>query len=212
MDQFIYPEIVVVSPARCGSTWAMDFFEKHEYKNYKEFFRDKCNLDKELLYNTVKTLQQPYCWKIFTDEIEYFDIDVNKLSTNTRWFVYRSNIVEHFISFQVAMHTKQFNRNVNHAVKITDEKIVLVETDYEDYKFMFDSMCSVYKKYDWDGVFEYETLFQELPDLVELIDLSDLVKVSSLEHKLQMFTNTKDTIARKLAESLQIDNVYDYKL
>lgn len=204
--EFFPKNVVVVSPARCGSSWLMDYLSNIGYNNQQEFFRENCNLSKKYMYAQYQKLQSPFCLKLFTDEITDYSVDLNKFTNSSLWLLYRSNIIEHFVSTVVAKYTKQWNRTAGQHV--VNASITLTNADYGRYAYMHRRFVNIAKYGGWNNVITYEDLFSYIPDYFGQPNNSAVVKVSTIDDKLNMFTAPIDY--DRLKTITNCDDLYNF--
>ena len=177
---------VIVSPARCGSTWLICGLEyKYKLNNFNECFsieESQIRIDGETSnlknYNQAEKIliiktHTPYIVKVFTDSI----IDLNLLSDKDTLFIwlYRKNLAEHVLSFYFAMKTKIFNIEKDQVYQTPDkfdpiekDKNFGIQFEYDFKNFytnIFNTQKEIYEKYHhmFDVEIAYEDLFKNNP-------------------------------------------------
>jgi len=118
--------IVIITPARCGSSWLTTAFEQHlGYNNFNAVLSSSVAeqeiriAGKKILVSGKSTEEkiqlleqhQPFVVKVFTDEM----IDLELLPDNTEYiWLYRKNLAEHCLSFWRAKETGVYNLDRKH--------------------------------------------------------------------------------------------------
>lgn len=151
--------IVIVTPARSGSSWLVSSFGRENY-NEQPLSLSETNNDKKLsLQQRIDILNsnKPFVTKVFTDEM----IDLELLKDNDVEFIwlYRRNLVEHFLSNVLAWRTQVFNLH-QHEWYWPPTTLNITDDDLNIYENIVKCQKKAYKKYkDW---FTYEIAYEDL--------------------------------------------------
>lgn len=157
--------IVVVTPARSGSSWLMNCLEKVAgYPKYLPLFEGTIHPDWEQSIEEKVRLTldfQPYILKLLTDDM----VPLEHFKENTEFvWLDRKNIPEHFLSYVLALTTRTFNIHQGETYTPPSD----LEITQEHIDFMSNVLqCKelVYAKYhDWFKYrLTYETMFDDNP-------------------------------------------------
>jgi len=200
--------IFIISPARCGSSWVAGALENAGYHNLFEFF----NYDGDSLsYKLNRDGTSPYVAKVFTDELAKYPDQLNFNYYGQTWLMYRRNLVEHFLSFAVAMRTKQYNLSSNDTTEFVE--ITLNEVDYSYYNMILTQFVNYIADKSFDQIIAYEDMHQDVPALIgDKFKAPDIVKVSTQSQKMSMLTNNIDiNRLEQIARDLNIASLDNFK-
>ena len=153
--------IIIVTPARCGSSWLVSSFGRENYNEHALSLSETTNdADAGLLLQQridILKLQKPFITKVFTDEM----IDLALLKDDDVEFIwlYRRNRVEHFLSNVLSCRTNVF---IIHAHESYDppNTLDITDNDVDVYENIVQCEKETYNKYkDW---FTYEIAYEDL--------------------------------------------------
>lgn len=153
--------IVIVTPARSGSSWLVNAFENiYNYNAMPLFLSEGDDYNHELnLVSRIEILRskKPFVTKVFTDQM----IDLTMLQDNKTEFVwlYRKNIIEHFLSNVIAWKTKVYNIH-KHETYIPIEDLVITQEEINTYINIVECQNRAYTQYKY--IFDYEVSYEEL--------------------------------------------------
>ena len=163
---------IIITPARCGSSWLSSGLEKMYKLNYLDYTNNTVRLktstdNLDALDNEEKIVyfkkQLPFLIKLYVDDMPKSCITYGCTDTQFIW-IYRKNLAEHFLSFYFAQKSGVWARIASeqmqaHAFNYNTQDIEFAPTEKDKnfYINIFNKQKEVYA--------QYKTLFQTHPNV-----------------------------------------------
>ena len=189
--------IVVVTPARCGSSWLVtNIAQKLGHNSFPLALSESDIEHKHLTYEQriqILLTKQPYVTKVFCDGP---DIDLHRLQENTEFvWLARKNKLEHFLSMTFAIDTGVFNIHEGETYQ-QPETLKFKDHHIDAYERVLEGQKKFYQKYK--DLFKYELTYEEMFENNPWGFVDDGTKTIKLNHYSDKFIEH----ARHIAEQL----------
>lgn len=193
----VMKNIVVVTPARCGSSWLVsNIAHKLGHNSFPLALSEADSKNKHLtLEQRIEKLltKQPYVTKVFCNGP---DIDLHRLKENTEFvWLQRNNKLEHFLSLTFAMDTKVFNIHEGETYK-QPETLKFKYYHIEAYDRILEGQKRFYYKYK--DLFDYELSYEDLFESNPWGFVDDGTKTIKLNHYSDKLIEQARHIAKQL--------------
>ena len=173
---------VIVTSARSGSCWLMSAFEQIQNKTaYSISPGEALPEDKALSEaDRIQRLQSatPWVTKVITDEMIDLEL-IGKRNTEFVW-LYRKDVVEHFLSQTLAVQTGVYNRGPGESYTPPSELVITPQaTDF--FVDIIQKKELAYQKYQswFDYEIAYEELFEHNPWQFRSKDMTATAKLNN---------------------------------
>ena len=192
---------IIISPARCGTSWVQDTIQRTlNYTGLPDLILENIDFPELILDAT-----SPWIAKLFTDEYYKFSVPMEwwcKFATPI--FMYRSNILDHFLSFIFATKTSIYNstsEQIYPSIKITDK-------DFVFYKNIWDNFIKI-KPYGI--ILKYETMQNDICQILpNEYDASNFIKLIEYDKKLNLLTSSIKDIKSNLKSITGLKNLENF--
>lgn len=188
--------IVLVNPARCGSSWLTTAFEQTlNYNNFNaatandikenwvRFNGKSVNVYKWSLEEKIELINNstPYIVKVFTDNM----VDLTLFKNADYVWLYRKDIVEHYLSFYYAIKSGVFNigqyDNYNQPIFEEDKKFTKFYVKrYNEAKKVYNTYCHLFKY-----KVAYEDLFTNNPWNFTPTEVNSCIKLNTYSQEVK---------------------------
>lgn len=199
---------LIVSPARCGSSWLqntivstlnINYVKDFNWENYPDFTAEQ-----------IINQKSPWCGKLFTDEIHLYNKPIDWWASHaTLVFLYRKDILDHFLSFVFARHSKIFNIDNGHTPVYN--KVTILDDDYLFYESIWNSFVS-FDLPDTVDILTYENMKADVKSLLNTTPAEiSMKKLLTFDEKIQLLNTDINVVKRKLEDITGIENIRDFK-
>ena len=188
---------IIISPARCGTSWVQETIQRTlGYTSLPDLILENIDFPKSII-----NAQSPWVAKLFTDEYCKFNVPINWwFQFGNPIYMYRSNIVDHFLSFAFATKTTIFNSQT----KLKYNNIMITNEDFKLYENIWKNFIKIKPQ---GIILKYETMFSDICQLVpenynrstftKLLKYSEKIKlinlpIKNIEYELKLITKVKD--------------------
>jgi len=199
---------LIMSPARCGSSWLQTTILETLKLNYVADFNPENypNWTAEQLASQTT----PWCGKLFTDEIEIYKKPVEWWQEHAHVvFIYRQDILDHFLSFIFARTSKVFNIIDNEQQPVYSS-ITILEEDYQFYKNIWDKFTKFTLPEDVKTL-TYENMKSDIHQILDNPAEVTMKKLLTFEQKVELLNTNINVIIDRLQEITGIENIREYK-
>lgn len=196
--------ILIVSPARCGSSWVQTTLQRSLNLKYVNDF----NNDNYKNYSAEDIVSQstPWIGKLFTDEIEIYQKDLSWWEQYADIiYLYRQDLLDHFLSFAFATSSRVFNSESD----VKHDPIQITSEDYDLY-------ANIWKKFTKivptnTTIFTYETMQSDVHNYLHTTPADvDMRKLLTYEQKCALLNTPVHEIEQQLINITGIQDLRNY--